>query len=268
MKNITVTKTEILIAWLIIALSAAGLFAADTASGPKPAVSEAVNAALDENGDAAFAEDLRGAQELLKGLSRERHMPPAQSREYMAREVERARKFFAFANKDLFPHTRSMMRKMQDPDGMIAAGLEMIEKNPSSWQGYDFLATGNFRKMKIDEAMAGFEKAVQAAPDMQKDWYRYMLATCHRMKENPEKAFETYERIIAANENWIAVKNSYLGASTMLLSRNMAKAAEYFDKGMTLCTPEERAGLLKAGVCDRFSGSPKLPATCSKGNAL
>lgn len=256
------TKTEILVAWLIIVLSAAGLFAADIPVQQPAKAPEAVAMAVDSNGDAAFAADLKAAEDLLRGLSHERKMTPVQSREYMAQQVERAKLFFDFAKKDLIPHTVSMMKKMQNPDGMIAEGRAMVEKNPASWQGHDYVASGYFRKLKVDEAMKSFEQALEHAPELQKDWYRYMLANCNRMKEGPEQAFALYERIIAANTNWLAVKSSYLGASMMLLGKDMAKASDYFDKGMTLCLPAEREALLQSGVCERFSGMKKGPAAC------
>lgn len=218
--------------------------------------------------DAAFASDLESAQDLLRKLAKERRLNEAERSKYLSTGVSKAKAFYAEAHKTLMPHAREMMRKMNDPDGMIAEGRRLAAENPSSWQAYDYIASGQMRKMNIDESMASFEKAINFAPAQQKDWYRNMLATCYRVKKSPEKAFRLYEGIIEANDNWMAVKSAYLGASMMLIGSNDAKAADYFDKGMTASTPGEREALLKSGICGKFSGSPNLPSSCSKGEAL
>lgn len=227
----------------------------------------AVDVAVDGS-NAAFASDLESAQNLLRRLAKERRLNETERSRYIFKGVLKAKAFYAEAHKTLIPHAREMMRKMNDPEGMIAEGQRMAAENPSSWQAYDYIASGQLRKMNINEAMANFEKAITFAPEQQRDWYRNMLATCYRVKKSPEKAFRLYEDIIEANDNWMAVKSAYLGASMMLIGSNDAKAADYFDKGITASTPGEREALLKSGICGKFSGSPNRPSSCSKSSAL
>lgn len=239
--------------------------------GLRAATVESAPAALEvsvDGSDAAFASDLESAQDLLRKLAKERKLNETERSKYISKGVSKAKAFYAEAHKTLMPHAREMMRKMSDPDGMIAEGKRMAVENPSSWQAYDYIASGQMRKMNIDESMANFEKAITFAPEQQKDWYRNMLATCYRVKKSPEKAFSLYEGIIAANDNWMAVKSAYLSASMMLIGSDDAKAADYFDKGMTASTPGEREALLKSGICGKFSGGPNQPSSCSKGGAL
>lgn len=263
-KEKVMQKNRIVISAAIILqfIAVVGLRAA--APGSAPTVLD-VSA---DGSDAAFASDLESAQDLLRKLAKERSLNDAESAKYVSKGVSKAKAFYAEAHKTLMPHAREMMRKMNDPEGMIAEGQRMAAKDPSSWQAYDYIASGQLRKMNIDESMANYEKAITFAPEQQRDWYRNMLATCYRVKKNPEKAFQLYEEIIEANDNWMAVKSAYLGASMMLIGSNDSKAADYFDKGMTASTQGEREALLKSGICGKFNGSPKLPATCSKGNAL
>lgn len=249
-------------------LNAVALLAADVPVPQVAAKPQAVSATVDNNTDGAFASDLKGAEELLKGLSHERKMTPQQSGEYMAREMERAKKFYAFAKTTLIPHSMSLVGKMKNPDGMIAEGKLMVEKAPDSWQGYDFMATGSLLKRDVDAAKENYEKALKASPDMQKDWYRYMLAACYSAKSDTAKALALYEGIIAANGNWLAVKSSYLGASMLLLGRDNATSSAYFDKGFTLLTPGEQTVLMKSGICDKFRDLEKAPEACSKTNKL
>jgi tetratricopeptide (TPR) repeat protein len=195
-------------------------------------------------------------------------MTPAQSGEYLAREVERAKKFFAFAKSTLIPHSTQLAQKMRDPDGLIKEGRQMVENAPGSWQGYDYMGSGHMMKRDLDVALENFDKALAAAPDMQKDWYRYMMATCYNAKKDSAKALALYDRIIAANDNWIAVKNSYIRASMMLIGRDNGKAADYFDKGMLLASRAERDAFYAAGVCGKFQGAEKGPEACSADGKL
>ncbi|MDO8805755.1 MAG: hypothetical protein Q7R35_15150 [Elusimicrobiota bacterium] len=248
-------------------LLASGLVRAEgVAVGQAGAKTGAISAAADNNSDGAFASDLKGAEDLLRELSRERKLTPGLSGEYMARELERAKKFFAFAKSTLIPHGFALRQKMSDPDGLIAEGKLMVEKNSASWQGYDYLASGSLIKRDVDGAKDNYEKALAAAPDFQKDWYRYMLAACYNVKKDPEKALALYEGIIEKNDNWLAVKNSYLGASMMLLGRDNGKAVSYFDKGFSLYAPGEQAALLKTSLCDKFRDLEKGPEACGKTN--
>lgn len=228
----------------------------------------AVSTTVDNTAESAFASDLKAAEDLLKGLSHERHMTPRQSGEYIAREMEKARKFYDFAKTTAIPHSADLRSRMKDPDGLIAEGGRMVEKDPQSWQGYDYVASGHYLKKDVDGAMENFEKAMKSAPGMQKDWYGYMLAGCYSYKKDNARALELYEGIIARSDNWVAVKSSYLGASRMLVSQDEAKAASYFDKGMTLCTPGERAALYKAGACDKFKGLKTVPEACAAGAGM
>lgn len=249
-----------------IPLLAAAVTAADLAVPQAEARPKAVSVTVDNNSDGAFASDLKGAEELLKGLSHERKMNPEQSGRYMAKEMEKARKFFEFAKTTLAPHGLSIKSLMKDPDGMIAKGKELVEKDAASWQGYDYLASGSMLKRDLAGAKGNFEKALAAAPDFQKDWYRYMLAACYNMEKDPKKALELYEGIIEKNDNWLAVKSSYLGASIMLLGKDDKKAVAYFDKGFSLYTPEERVVLRRTSLCDKFRNLEKGPEACVKTN--
>ncbi|OGR65883.1 MAG: hypothetical protein A2X31_00855 [Elusimicrobia bacterium GWB2_63_22] len=227
---------------------------------------KAVSTSVDNASDSAFASDLKGAQDLLNGLSHERKLPPKQSAEYIAKEMERAREFFKYAKSTLAPHSLALVKMMKDPEGMTAKGKEMVEKDPASWQGYDYLATGTMLKQDAPGAIGYFEKALAAAPDFQKDWYRYMLAACYNAQKEPAKALETYEGIIVRNDNWFAVKNSYIGASMMLLGKDDAKAVAYFDKGFLLYTPGEQAVLKRGKLCGKFKSLEKGPAACAQTN--
>lgn len=230
-------------------------------SKPKP-----VSASVDNNGDGAFASDLKGAEDLLNGLSHERKMTQQQRGAFMAREMEKARKFYDFAKTTLIPHSMALVSKMKDPDKLVEEGKTMLEKDPNSWQGYDFVASGSMLKRDVDGAKANYEKALAAAPDMQKDWYRYMLAACYGAQKDADKAVELYEGIIARNDNWIAVKNSYMAASVTLVGKDDKKAVAYFDKGFQLYTPGEQGLLMKSGICDKFRGLEKGPEVCSQTN--
>jgi len=234
-----------------------------SAEGSVSNVAAGESSVTDNNGEEVFATELSAVEDLLKKLARERKTTGARFAEYTVEDMECAGKFFEFAKKELLPHTAALTRSSRDPEGMIVSGQEMVKQAPHSWQGYDFIATGHFSKLNVDEAMKGFKKAIELAPDMQKDWYRYMLAACYRMKENQEEAYDIYERIIAAKKNWIAVKNSYLGASMLLLLRGDGRAADYFDKGIILSTPDERKALFATGVCGRFAGSNRVPLACA-----
>lgn len=261
--------TGFLAAWTALFLSAPVALLADVSSTDNTnKTSAAVNAAVENNSDEVFAADLRAVEDLLKGRSRDKGEETAGSGGYLIEELESAKRFFDFAKKELLPHTAAMMGKMQNPDGMISHGQKLLSEEPGSWQGYDFMASGHFRKLEVDEAMKGFEKAIESAPALQKDWYRFMLATCYRMKEDQERAYNIYERIIAAKDNWIAVKSSYLGAGMVLLHLGDDKNADYIDKGIMLSTPDERASLLAAGVCKRFAGAKKLPSACVVNSSL
>jgi len=259
-------KTMILFAAAFPLLAAAAAATGDVAVNQVENKPRAVNTTVDNTTDSAFTSDLKAAEDLLKGLSHERKLTPKQSGEYMAREMEKARKFYDFAKTTLIPHSMSLVKKMKDPDGMLAEGKAMVAQDPASWQGYDFVASGSLLKQDVDGAKENYEKALAAAPDFQKDWYRYMLAACYSAKKDPAKAIELYERIIARNENWIAVKNAYVAASLTLLGKDDGKAAAYFDRGFSLYTPGEQAMLLKAGLCDKFRNLEKGPEVCGKTN--
>lgn len=253
MKKITVTKTGIAIAWLIIILSVSGLFAAERPASVSP----------ESGGDAAFAENLKAVEELLKNFSYDRGMPEENARAYMEEEMRKAHDFFVFAKETVLPHTMALAAGMKDPAGMVNKGRRMTEADPSSWQGYDFMATGSLLLDDPASAMESFEKARAAAPEAQKDWYRYMVAGCHNARKSPDKAMEMYEEVISMNRNWTAVKNAYVSASMTLLGRDNTKAAGYFDKGFSLYTPEEKKAILEAGVCGKFKGLTPQPETCA-----
>lgn len=254
-------KSKIAAAALMAALTAGAAYAAESVAQPekKP---RAVHTTVDNTSDSAFAADLSAAEELLRGLSHEKKMTPRQSGEYMAREMEKARKFFEFARATLVPHSMSIMKNMKNPDGLIAEGRSMVSADPSSWRGYDYLASGSLLKRDMDAALSNFEKAAASAPEFQKDWYRYMMGSCYIAKKEEGKALEYYEGVIKNNENWLAVKGAYLAAGMTLLGKDDGKAASYFDKGFLLHTPGEQAVILKTGICDKFRGLEKGPEAC------
>lgn len=266
MKNQIKIKAVAAAVLALMAVSAAR--ASDVAVEQAAAKPRAVSTTADNATDSAFASDLKAAEDLLKGLSHERKIPSKQTSEYVAREMEKARKFYAFARTTLLPHSLSMMGMMKDPEGMVAEGKRMLEADPSSWRGYDFVASGSLLKRDTAAAMENFEKALAAAPDFQKDWYRFMLAACHISKKEDGKALEYYEGVIERNENWLAVKNSYLSASLTLLGKDNGKAASYFDKGFSLYSQGEQAVILKTGICDKFKGLKKGPEVCGVQNKI
>ncbi|KAF0125526.1 MAG: hypothetical protein FD189_484 [Elusimicrobia bacterium] len=263
MKKITISKTEIVIAWIIVIISAAGLFAVEAPVPQLQSVALPESLTPDSNGDDVFTDELRAVEGLLKGFSYDRGMSSEESRAHMEEQVRKAREFFSFAKETVLPHTTALAAGMKDPAGMIARGRRMTEANPSSWQGYDFVATGSLLVDDPASALENFEKARAAAPEAQKDWYRYMAAGCHNAMKAPDKAMEIYEEVIAGNRNWIAVKSAYISASVTLIGRDERKAAGYFDKGLSLHTPDERAGMLAAGICDNFRKLSPQPESCA-----
>lgn len=258
-------KNLILIAAVAALLPLPGLAgaAADVAVQQVSKAPAAVNTSVENTGDSAFASDLKAAEDLLRGLSHERKMNPKQSVEYIAGQMARARKFYEFAKSTLIPHSVEMSKMMKNPDEMIAKGKEMTEADRDSWQGYDYLASGTMLKKDYSGAREYFKKARAAAPDSQKDWYSYMLAACDIGLKDQEKALKTYEGIIARNDNWLAVKSSYMGASMLMAGKGDPKAAAYFDKGFSLYSPGEQAMLLKAGICGKFKGLAAGPEACA-----
>lgn len=223
----------------------------------------AVSTSVENTGDAAFASDLKAAEDLLRGLSHERKMTPKQSGEYIAAQMARTLKYYEFARTTLIPHSVEMSKMLKAPDEMIARGKEMTEADKDSWQGYDYLAAGSMLKKDYGGAREYYEKARASAPEFQKDWYNYMLAACDIGLKDQAKALRTYDEIITRNDNWLAVKSSYMGASMLMAAKGEQKAAAYFDKGFSLYSPAEQAMLLKAGVCDKFKGLAAGPEACA-----
>ena len=261
-------KIRMVLAAVAALLAVSAVRAAEVAVEQAAGKPGAVSTTVDNATDFAFASDLKAAEDLLKGLSHERKLPPGQTSEYVAREMEKARKFYAFARTTLMPHSLSMMSMMKDPGAMAAEGGKMVAADPSSWRGYDFLASGSLLQRDFDGAMANYQKALSFAPDFQKDWYRYMIAACHIAKKEDGKALEFYEGVIGRNENWLAVKSSYISASMTLLGKDDRKAASYFDKGFSLYTQGEQAVILKTGICDKFKGLEKGPEVCGVQNKI
>lgn len=237
--------------------------AADMAVQQVSKVPAAVNTSVENSGDSAFASDLKAAEDLLRGLSHERKMTSKQSGEYIAAQMARARKYYEFAMTTLIPHAMEMSKMMKTPDEMTARGKAMTEADKDSWQGYDYLASGAMLKKDYSGARGSYAKARAAAPEFQKDWYTYMLAACDIGLKDQEKALKTYEEVIARNDNWLAVKSSYMSASILLAGKGDPKAAAYFDKGFFLYSQSEQAMLLKAGICDKFKGLAVGPGACT-----
>jgi len=253
------------IAGMVAALQLFGnmvVAATEATAQPNAGKSAAVTTPIESETESAFASDLSAVQDLLKGISRERKMTPGQSKEYIAKEMEKARKFSEFAKTTLIPHSLEITKKMKEPDTLLAEGKAMVEKDGSSWQGYDYMASGSVLKNDLDGAMANFKKAAKYAPDLQKDWYNYMLGACYAGKKDDKKALGYYERVISRNDNWMAVKGAYLAASMTLVGKDPEKSVAYFDKGYSLHTQSEQAVLLKAGVCSKFQGLAKGPEAC------
>lgn len=247
-------------AFLATFLAAAGLAAAAPGA---PAVQFRGAPAPAVGADAAFEADLQAAEGLFRGLARERRLKRAEEEVFLAKGREKVRAFYATAHKSLLFHSRNMMSKMSDPAALVEEGRRLAEEDPASWQAQDYMATGSLAKGNVEEAMAGYLKAIELAPAQQKDWYRNMLATCHRMKNEPEKALALYEQVIASGDNWMALKSAYLSAGIMLIPGAPDKAAYYFDNGMTASTPGERKALLESGICGKFNGR-HLPQSCPK----
>lgn len=252
---------------IIISLAAVFFFTRAAARGENAAATpietkRLVTTTVDNHGDGAFNSDLKAVEDYLKKASIEKKMTQRQSRAYTAQGMKKATKHLAFVKNTLVPHSLTMMQKMKDPDGMIADGRRMVDKDASSWQGYDYLATGAVLKQDLGDAMQNYGNAVKHAPEMQKDWYRYMQAGIFAQKKDQAKALEFYQDIIARDDNWLAVKSSYLGASMILIGRDDHEAVSYFDKGMTLSTPEERAALYKSGICNKFRSVRQGPEAC------
>jgi len=255
-------KKLILIAALLPMPGLAGA-AADMVVQQVSKVPAAVNTSVENTADSAFASDLKAAEDLLSGLSHERKMNPKQSAEYIAGQMDRARKYYEFVSTTLIPHAVEMSKMMRTPDEMTARGKAMTEADKDSWQGYDYLASGSILKKDYSGARRSYEKAMAAAPEFQKDWYNYMLAACDIGLKDQEKALKTYEAIIARNDNWLAVKSSYMGASFLLAGKRDQKAVSYFDKGYSLYSAAEQAMLLKAGVCGKFKDLAAGPGACA-----
>ena len=227
-----------------------------------PAAPKAAGFAGDNASDAAFASDLRSAEEFLRRISREKKMDPAQFDKYKTKEIGRARQYYRWAAAEAVPHSRAMAQKMKAPDELMAEGRRLVAADPASWKGYDYLATGSLLKDDVAGAKENFEKALAVAPEFQQDWFRYMLAGCHNISKDTGQALELYDGVIDRNDNWVAVKSAYITASLILIGRDDDKAARYFDRGMSLRNPAERKALLGTGTCAKFKAG-KLPEFCA-----
>jgi len=219
----------------------------------------AITTSVENNTDNSYATDLKAAEELLKGISHQRAMTPKQSDKYVNKEMQKVVRYNAFS-KDMIPHSMELVKKMKDPEGMLADGNKMVKEDPKSWEGYDFIASHYFMKKELDKAIENYLLARKYAPELQKDWYNYMLAGCYRAKKDSDRALKIYDEVISRNENWVAIKNAYFAASLMLIGKDNAKAVTYFDNGMLLCSQGEKASLTR--MCTKFSGLEKKPAGC------
>jgi tetratricopeptide (TPR) repeat protein len=224
---------------------------------------KAVAMVADSSSDSAFASDLQSAEEFLRRISREKKMDLPQYNKYKAAEIEKARQFYRWSVAEVVPHARTLAKKLRAPDELIAEGRRMVEADPASWKGYDFIAMGSLVKNDVQAAKESFERALGAAPGFQKDWYRYMLAGCQNILKDTDAALELYDGILSRNENWVAVKSAYITSSLILLGRDNDKAALNFDRGMSLHNADEKKALLGTGVCDKFKAVRKTPESCA-----
>ncbi len=224
---------------------------------PKP--EPEVTAVEVDNSDNAFATDLNTAESLLRSMARQKIMSQKQSDVFVAKEMQKVIKFNAFSSQ-MMAHSTELIKKMSNPDGMIADGRGMVERDSASWKGYDYLASGSFMKQDVEKAIENYTLAQKYAPDLQKDWYKFMLGGCERARGDQTAALKLFDEVIAGNENWIAIKNAYLTASLMLIGKDNDKAVDYFEKGGKLCYPGEKAGLSR--LCAKFSSLQKKPEAC------
>lgn len=256
------TKNKTLIQFLLIALPlllAGQVKAEDVAAPQVESKRPAITTTVENNSDNAYATDLKAAEDLLKGISHQRAMNPKQTDKYVAREMQKVVRYNAFS-KDMIPHSMDIVKKMKDPEGMMTDGNKMVKEDPKSWEGYDFIASSYFMKRDLDKAIENYKLARKYAPELQKDWYNYMLAGCYRAKKDPEAALKIYDEVISRNENWVAIKNSYFAASLMLIGKDNGRAVTYFENGLILCSEGEKASL--ARMCVKFSGLEKKPSVC------
>lgn len=247
---------------LLLTLARAACLAAPGPEALTAAQSRVVAVVAVDSSDSAFVSDLQSAEEFLRRLSRERKMDQPQLDKFKAAEMEKARQFSRWSVAEVVPHARAMAQKMRAPDELIAEGRSMVEADPASWKGYDFVGMGSLVKSDVQTAKESFERALEKAPGFQKDWYRYMLAGCLNIQKDPAAALELYDGILSRNENWVAVKSAYITSSLILIARDNDKAARNFDMGMSLHNSDEKKTLLGTGVCDKFKAAGKIPEFC------
>ncbi|HBA61562.1 MAG TPA: hypothetical protein DCZ92_12260 [Elusimicrobia bacterium] len=238
------------------------------AAQPAGAYNAAITSSDSDSSDSAFFADLAAVARAAGSSARKNKMSPAKMQAYIDQQVQKYTKFNQFAKAELVDHSVGMVGKMGDPDGMLAQGKALVSADAASWKGYDYQASGWMLKKNADKALEAYQLALAKAPEMQKDWYRYMMAGCHRQKGDAAKALELYRTVLANDKNWMAVKGASLAAGLLLLeNRRAAEGAELFDKGLLLASARERSMLLgQAGFCAKFKQLGAEPMGCDQSN--
>jgi tetratricopeptide (TPR) repeat protein len=153
----------------------------------------------------------------------------------------------------LFVKRGELRLLMDDNDGALKDGLNVLESNMKNFSGYELVATSYQKMGQWNKAATYLKKMLELQPDNMK--VNYNLATLYQNNNQLEPSLDLLNRLIERYPNESAF---YISRANLSLAKGNRLAAKAdFDKAVSV-DPNNYAGFRERGSFFRNNSSPDL----------
>ncbi|MCX6301436.1 MAG: tetratricopeptide repeat protein, partial [Bacteroidia bacterium] len=157
------------------------------------------------------------------------------------------------ADKSLYAKRGELRLLMDDNDGALKDGLNVLESNPKNFSGYELVATSYQKMGQWNKAATYLKKMLGLQPDNMK--VTYNLATLYQNNNQRELSLDLLNRLIERYPNESAF---YISRANLSLAKGDRLAAKAdFDKAVSV-DPNSYTGFRERGSFFRNNSSPDL----------
>jgi tetratricopeptide (TPR) repeat protein len=156
-------------------------------------------------------------------------------------------------DKSLFVKRGELRLLMDDYDGALKDGLNVLESNPKNFSGYELVSASYQKIGQWNKAATYLKKMLELQPDNMK--VTYSLATLYQNNNQLEASLDLMNRLIERYPNESAF---YISRASLFLAKGDRLAAKAdFDKAVSV-DPNNYAGFRERGSFYRNNSSPDL----------
>lgn len=156
-------------------------------------------------------------------------------------------------DKSLLVKRGELRLLLDDYEGALTDGLNVLESNPKNFSGYELVAASYQKMGEWNKAASYLKKMLDLQPDNMK--VTYSLATLYQNNNQTAEALDLLNRLIERYPNESAF---YISRANLFIAKSdMLAAKADFDKSLSV-DPDNYSGFRERGSFYRNSASPEL----------